>query len=57
MLSRFLALLLILCSAALSVEGATLAPLRGRTVAITDRDTIKVLTADKQLIRVRLGLY
>jgi endonuclease YncB( thermonuclease family) len=30
-------------------------PVRGRTVGVTDGDTIKVLTAAKQQIRVRLA--
>jgi endonuclease YncB( thermonuclease family) len=47
-LAAFLALLL--ASAALGQELVV----RGRVVAITDGDTVKALTADNQLLRIRL---
>jgi endonuclease YncB( thermonuclease family) len=37
------------------VRGPEQAPVRGRIVAVTDGDTIKVLTASQQQIRVRIA--
>src|SRR5215510_11654261 len=65
MLTRFIALLIL--SGALAVlgqdrleatsytRGLEQEPVRGRTIGVTDGDTIKVLTAAKQQIRVRIA--